>query len=49
MAFTWWLWKWRNEEVFNKKRKLVDLKLKHLESVMEVSFMTWNNLKKYGY
>lgn len=29
-----WLWKWRNEEVFNNRTWKIDQKLRHLEAAM---------------
>lgn len=40
----WWLWKWRDEEIFNNKTWTIDHKLSHLEAAMKESELVWRKI-----
>lgn len=43
----WWIWRWRNESIFNRTTQSLQYKIKHLEACVEEMMGLWkrfNNL-----
>lgn len=44
MAITWWnLWRWRNEDIFEREKLPLPQKLKHIRSSVEETVKAWKS------